>query len=154
MQRGLAPVPKHLDEVISRSYPSRGTLLAAVNGWSREHASETGVGFFGVKLQTWRITGRTRGCSGYVKCRVKQCPWNLMIEESQDGSICVYDHQLVHSDAGHNAPEAPRAQLAVTPGFHCIPAAFKTVAELATEPAATRERWSGCWTSPRLPKAS
>ena len=124
-------MPKHLDEVISRSYPSRETLLAAVNGWSREHAPETGVGFFGVKLQTWRMTGRKRGCSGYVKCRVQKCPWNLMIEESQDGSVCVYDHQLVHSEEGHNPPEATRAEVAATPGFYQIPDELRTIAELA-----------------------
>ena len=131
VQQGLAPVPTHLSAVISRSHATRDALLSEVDRWSRRHASETGVGFFAVKLQTWRFQAMNRGFGGYLKCRVKGCGWHLKIEQAEDNSICVFDHQLVHSEGGHNPPDATRAEVAATPGFNNIPDELRTIAELS-----------------------
>ena len=131
VREGLAPVPTHLRAVISRAHPTRLALLAEVDKWSRGHASETGVGFFAVKLDTWRFQAKNRGYGGYLRCRVKGCSWHLKIEQAEDDSICVYDHQLVHSEGGHNPLEATRAEVAATPGFNHIPEELRTIAELA-----------------------
>lgn len=69
VQQGLAPVPTHLSAVISRSHATRDALLSEVDRWSRHHASETGVGFFAVKLQTWRFQAMNRGFGGFMASR-------------------------------------------------------------------------------------
>ena len=110
-----------LEELLYQVHPDKNAALVATKAFVLKHARLTGVGFFSAKLQTWKHLAVHRGYVGYIKCRVKGCPWHLKIEEATRRRVCVYGAHLTHSNSGHVAIDASPELIAAQDGFNRIP---------------------------------
>ena len=81
---GDTDLSEELEELLYGVYPDKDLALAATKMFGLNHARYTGVGFFSAIKKSWMPRGRKRGYGGYIKCRVKDCPWHLKIEEATE----------------------------------------------------------------------
>ena len=127
-------VPATLKPLLEQTFASRRAFRDRLIQWSHDHASDTGVGFFGIKLDAWRLSAKSKGHQGYLRCSVPGCDWHVKIEETQVGSseaVAAYDAQLAHTQGVPHLPvEAPKVEVATAPGFKVFPPEYKDLALL------------------------
>ena len=120
--------------LLEQTFASRRAFRDRLIQWSHDHASDTGVGFFGIKLDAWRLSAKSKGHQGYLRCSVPGCAWHVKIEETQVGSseaVAAYDAQLAHTQGVPHLPvEAPKVEVATAPGFKVFPPEYKDLALL------------------------
>ena len=126
-------IPATLEPILLESFSTRSDFRDRVTQWSHEHSSDTGVGFFGVKLETWRVSTKSKGHQGYLRCMAPGCTWHVKIEETQDDSsrpaIAAYDVQLTHTAGAPHLPvEASKVEVATAPGSKVMPPEYKELA--------------------------
>jgi len=122
---GETDVSGPLEELLYQVYPDKDEALVATTKFGSNHASLTGVGFFPVHKDGWKYLGKERGYGGYIRCRLKGCPWHLKIEEATGRRVCVYGAHLTHSNSGHVAIDASPELIAAQDGFNRIPKFMK-----------------------------
>ena len=124
-------MPATLRPILFQTYENRKAFRDRLIRWSHAHSCDTGVGFFGIVLNTWRVSAKSKGHQGYLRCSVPGCDWHIKIEETSD-AVAAYDVQLTHTEGLSHLPvEATEVEVATATGFKVMPPKYKDLAILA-----------------------